>query len=128
MIPSSVLVGGHAGRAGHCKNQRRIRGQCIRWSGDLSFPQEHRRTALSWLYFQWYHANSSCIMRMARSLASTDRLRVSSFRGVVLYENVSLLYHLESFGLLSAYHKFCALRIRAFASVRSPVTVGSAAL
>ena len=64
---------------------------------------------------------------MARSLASTGRLRVSSSREVVLYEDVSLLYHLESFGLLSAHHEFCASRIRALESVRSPITVDSAA-
>ena len=62
MIPSLVFAGDQAGRAGHCVNQRRIRGQCTRCSGDLSFSQEHRSSASSCLYFRWYHANSPCFV------------------------------------------------------------------
>ena len=34
-MPSLVWAGGQAGRTGHCENQRRLRGQCTKWSGDL---------------------------------------------------------------------------------------------
>lgn len=49
---------------------------------------------------------------MAKILDSTGRLRVSFSRRVVLYEDLSLLYHLKSSDLLSAHHELCASRIR----------------
>ena len=57
MIPSLLLAGGQAGPAGHCRNQHRIHGQWIRWSGT------HGKSQLHWcntVYSDSEHSSLTC--------------------------------------------------------------------